>query len=65
MFIVRPLGLVEVVHIQLPDERREVVVLEESREDSLRELILFQDNECFSICGPADNGVIFLVLLHS
>lgn len=33
VLVVRALGFVEVVHVQLPDEGGEVVVLEEARQD--------------------------------
>jgi len=35
VLIVRSLCLMEVVHVKLPDKRREVVVLEEARQDTL------------------------------
>jgi hypothetical protein len=35
VFIVGSLGLVKVVHVELPDERGEVIVLEEPGEDGL------------------------------
>jgi len=35
VLIVRPLGLVEIIHVELPDERGEVIVLEESGQNCL------------------------------
>ena len=45
MFIVGPFGLMEVIHVELSDERREVIVFEESRQYSFREFVLFLHDE--------------------
>jgi hypothetical protein len=62
MLIIRPLSLMEIVHIELPDERREVVMLKESGKDSLAELILFLDDERLTVRCPCNNRIIFLIL---
>ena len=62
MFIIRSLSFMEVIHIQLSDKGREVVVFEEPWENGLRELVLLLDNEGFSVGGPCDDGIIFFVL---
>ena len=46
------LELVEVVHVELPDERREVVVLEVLGQDVVAEGLLLNDLETVSISGP-------------
>lgn len=55
--------LVEVIHVQLPHEGREVVVLEKLRQDLLSELVGLFDNESISIIVPADDVVVLWVLL--
>jgi hypothetical protein len=63
VLIVRPLGLVEIVHVELPDERGEVVVLEKSGQNCLREFILLFHHERFSVRGPRNDVIILLVLM--
>ena len=43
--IFRVTGLMKVVHIELPDETREVIVLKVFRQDMLCKLVCFIDNE--------------------
>ncbi len=52
----------EVIHIKLPDERGEIVVLKESREDGLAEFVLFLDDKCLTIGRPCDDRIVLLVL---
>lgn len=52
----------EIVHVKLPYERAEVVVLEEAGQYRLREFVQPLHNEGLSVCGPGNNRVILLVL---
>jgi hypothetical protein len=45
MFVVGSLGFMKVIHVQLSDKRGEIVVLEESRQNGLRELVLLLYDE--------------------
>lgn len=54
--------LVEVVHVQLPHERREVVVLEELWKDVLCEFIRLLYDEPIAVLVPADDRVILRIL---
>lgn len=54
----------EAVHIELPDERGEIVVFEESREDFLCEADVVGDDEGFAVGLPADELVCALVVDH-
>lgn len=49
--------LVEVIHVELPDEGGEVVVLEEERKYPFGELVRLFHNEALSIRAPADHVV--------
>ncbi len=65
VLIVGAFGLVEVVHVQLSDERGEVVVFEEAGQNRFRKLVLFLDYEGLSVWRPRYNGVIFFVLIKT
>jgi hypothetical protein len=54
--------LVEVVHVQLANKRREVVVLEVLRQNLLGELIHLLHNEPVSCLVPADYVSVLRVL---
>lgn len=62
VLVVRALGLVEVVHVQLSDERREIIVFEESRENGFWELVLLLHYEWLSIRWPWNNRIVLLIL---
>ena len=47
--------LVEVVHVQLPYKRREVIMLKVFGQDLLRELVHLLYNEAVPLFVPADN----------
>lgn len=48
-------GLVEVVHVQLADERGVVIVAEIHRQDGFGELLDFLDDESFPAASPGDD----------
>ena len=54
--------LVEVVHVQLPDEGCEVVVLEVLWQNFFTKLADTVDNEAIAIIKPSDVGLIFLII---
>ena len=58
-----PLRLMEVVHVQLPDERGEVVVLEVLRQDLLPEQGGVPDDKALAIFEPS-HDVIDLFIVH-
>ncbi len=47
----------KIVHVQLPHKRREVVMLEELRQDPLSKLIWVLNDEAISVFVPTDNVV--------
>ena len=51
------LNFVEVVHVQLANERRKVVVFEELRQDGVAELVLINDFEPITFLCPANHFV--------
>ena len=55
-------GLVEVVHVELPDEAREVAVFEVSRQDVLSEVRHVVDGEPHPIRGPRYSGSVIGVV---
>lgn len=54
LLILRVPCLVKVIHVELPDERREVVVLEVLREHLFTELVHLFDHEAVTVFVPAD-----------
>ena len=57
-----PLGLVEVIHVELADERREVVMLEVLRQDLLPEESGVPDDKAFAIFEPSHDVIdLFIV----
>jgi hypothetical protein len=58
----RLLRFVEVVHVQLPDERRKVAVLKELRQDQVCEIAQFLDLKLFAAFRPGNNIVVFLIV---
>ena len=63
--VVRVLDFVEVVLIQLADERSEVGVLEHPGEDALCELVHVLDDEAVAVRTPRDDVRERRVLEHS
>lgn len=55
-------GLVEAVHVELPDEAVDVAVSEELGQDGLLELVDVPDGELFPVGGPLDDLREFVVL---
>jgi hypothetical protein len=55
-------GLVESIHVELPDEAVDVPVPEEFGEDVVLKLINFLDGKLASVGHPVDNRLVFLVL---
>ena len=56
------LGFVEVIHVQLSDERAEVVVLKVLRENRLRKICLVPNLKAITRLVPADRcGVLWVV----
>jgi hypothetical protein len=60
--VARVTRFVEIVHVQLAHERREVVVLEVLREDLLGELVRFEDHEAIAFGVPVDALVVSWIL---
>lgn len=54
--------LVKVVHVELADKRREVVVFEVAWQHTLCELVCFVHHEAIAIGVPLHGRVIFRVL---
>ena len=52
----------EGIHVELPHERREVVVLEVLREEFLREIVGLSDHERITALRPSNDFMIFRVL---
>lgn len=50
------------VHIQLPDERGVVVVLEELGDESPCKFVFVQDNKRTAVVGPPNEVCIFVVV---
>ena len=58
-----PLGpFLEPVHVQLPHERVEGVLMEDLREEALLQLARVEDLEGEVVGGPGDDGVVLRVL---
>ena len=55
-------GLVEAVHVELPDEAIDVPVPEEFGEDVFLELIDLLDGKLAAVAHPVDNGLVLFVL---
>lgn len=55
-------ALVEIVHVELPDERVHVAVSEENRKDGLFELLFVQNFKAQPVGGPADYSFRFFFL---
>ena len=53
-----PLHLVKVIHVQLPDKRVQIVVLEESGEGLLCELIAIDDLETSAVGTPLNDAFL-------
>lgn len=51
----------ETIHVQLADEGRIVVVLEEFRDESLRKFVFVQNNEGVAVCGPTNEFCILAI----
>lgn len=54
--------LVEVVHVELPDEGGKVAMAEVGRQDHLLKLVSIVDNECDSVRVPANDILVFAIL---
>lgn len=54
-------GLMEAIHIELPDEAVNVPVPKIFREDMILKLIDFFDGELASVGHPMNNGLILLI----
>lgn len=57
--------LAEAVHVQLPHERLDLVVAEESRQHGLLQLLLVFDENLTVVLTPADNVLEFVSLSGS
>lgn len=57
-------GLVEVVHVELPNERREVVVLEVLWQDLVTELLGLLDDEAVALSGPSHDFPRLVVVYY-
>lgn len=55
-------GLVESIHIQLPNEAVDVPVPEVFRQDGFLELLNILDGELFPVGRPLDDLVVFSIL---
>lgn len=55
----------EVVHVQLPDERRKVVVFKEPWQNALSELVRLAYNETISFFTPTYNVIKLRVLKNT
>lgn len=56
------LRLVEIVHVQLPDERGEVIVFEVLREDLLTEKSSVPDDKSLTIFKPSDDVIDLFII---
>jgi hypothetical protein len=62
VFLIFLPGLVEVIHVQLPDKWCVIVMPEVHGEHGLRELLDFLDDKAFAAAGPWDDVGVFAVL---
>jgi hypothetical protein len=57
------LGLVKIIHVQLTDKRREVVMFEILRKDRLTELVWLLDHKAIALrLNPANDGICLLII---
>ena len=62
MLLVASLIFVEVVHVQLTDKGRKVIMFKILGQDNLGQLTLLLHDEVVTLRGPCDNVVVFIVL---